>query len=78
VYESSPSKSANSFLMNSVTFEKQCGCGLNPLGNSYCPNIYTSSYTSLLAQVSTQLTENCHTLNRHDIYSCLTPNIKNE
>jgi hypothetical protein len=64
--------------MNSITFEKQCGCGLNPFGNSYCPNIYTSTYTSLLAKVSTKLTEQCHTLNRHDVYSCLTPNVKNE
>jgi len=75
VYESSGS-SVNGG--NSVTFEKSCSCGLNPFGISFCPNIYTDSYTSLLAQVTTKLAANCHTLNRHDIYSCLTPNVKNE
>lgn len=37
------------------TFETACSCGLNPTGASFCPNIYTPSYTNLLQEVTATL-----------------------
>jgi len=68
----------SSFLTNSLTFETQCGCGFNPFGKSYCPNIYTQTYTTLLAKVTKRFSSECHTQHRLNIYECLTPNVESE
>jgi hypothetical protein len=34
------------------TFELPCACGLSPSGASYCPNVYTDTYTTLLRRVT--------------------------
>lgn len=54
------------------TFETPCACGLNPTGASFCPHVYTSSYTTLLRRVTEKLASHCHTTDRVNIYECLT------
>jgi hypothetical protein len=47
---------------------------MNPFGYSYCPNIYTDTYTTLLAEVTERFASNCHTVDRLDIYECFMAN----
>jgi hypothetical protein len=55
------------------TFETPCACGLSPEGSSFCPNIYTQSYATLLREVTEKLSARCHTTDRINIYECLLP-----
>eukprot|EP00347_Sterkiella_histriomuscorum_P010317 403376771 len=51
---------------------------MNPTGAAFCPNVYTKSYTQLLAQVTERFAHSCHTNDRANIYECLYPNIESE
>jgi hypothetical protein len=55
-------------------FEFQCECGLNSNGDSYCPNIYSPSYTSRLYDITTRFASNCHTKERFATESCYLQN----
>ncbi|TNV78504.1 hypothetical protein FGO68_gene3615 [Halteria grandinella] len=57
----------------SLTFETPCSCGLTPTGASFCPNIYTPTYTTLLRDVTERFSQSCHTSDRANIYECLLP-----
>jgi hypothetical protein len=50
---------------------------MNPTGASFCPNIFTDSYTTLLQQVTSKYAAECHTAERMNIYECLMKNAKN-
>jgi hypothetical protein len=47
LYEVSSSTSS----VPSFTFETPCACGLTPTGASFCPNVYTQTYTTLMRRV---------------------------
>jgi Dickkopf N-terminal cysteine-rich region len=59
----------------SFSFETTCACGLTPTGASFCPHIYTSSYTTLLRRVTEKFGQHCHTKDRTNIYECLTSKV---
>ena len=70
---SSPTDTCLYEIPNSnYTFETPCACGLNPTASSFCPNIYTPTYTTLLRQVTEKLAGTCHTVDRLNFYECLT------
>jgi hypothetical protein len=55
-----------------MTFETPCACGLTPTGGSFCPNVYTETYTSLMRRVTQKYAQACHTTDRINIYECLS------
>jgi hypothetical protein len=77
IYESIPNQNAPN-KTPVFTVQEQCKCGLNPFGYSYCPYIYTKTFTTILGKVTEKLAHNCHTLERQNIYECLSRNIKSE
>ena len=64
--------SSSSSSVTSFTFETPCACGLTPTGASFCPNVYTQTYTTLMRRVTEKFGQECHTTDRLNIYECLT------
>ena len=61
-----------------LEFTHPCQCGLTPDALAFCPVVYDSYYTQLVAQVTVQSSQKfheCHTLDRLNIYECLILNI---
>jgi hypothetical protein len=63
---------------DSFTFETPCACGLTPTGASFCPHIYTDTYTTLALQVTSKFGGHCHTKDRFNLYDCLTSPLARE
>lgn len=70
-----PSKRAD---MPTLNFETPCKCGFTPNGDSFCPHVYTETFTTLLRDVTEQASSSCHTLNRADAQKCLEPSLIND
>lgn len=62
--------------MPTLSFEIPCKCGYSPNGDSFCPHIYTDTFTQLLRTVTEKAAGKCHTLNRADPQKCLEPSVK--
>lgn len=72
-YKCSSSQDTCKYASADTFFETPCACGLTPTGASFCPHIYTTTYTQLLRQVTQRLSTHCHTTDRLNIYECLVP-----